>query len=146
MPVYEESIIIERPTADVFEYMQDIDREKEWQPNLLEAEQTPAGAARVGTRRRYVSDFMGKRFENTYVYTVYEENRRVAYETAAESDSLSRGEVRWDEADGGTRVTMRVDAEMPGMLRFVPKSLIEGLARKELRETLERVKEVLESG
>jgi uncharacterized protein YndB with AHSA1/START domain len=79
---YESSIIIDCPVDKVFEYMQDIDREREWQPNLREAEQTPEGEPGIGTRRRYVSEFMGKRFENVYVNTVYEPNRRVAYKSA----------------------------------------------------------------
>jgi hypothetical protein len=64
MVEYDCSIIIERPVEEVFDLMQDINREHEWQPNLREAEQIPEGEPGVGTRRRYVSEFMGRRFEN----------------------------------------------------------------------------------
>ena len=142
---YAESITINRPVEEVFDYMQDISREHEWQPNLREAEQTPEGKAGVGTRRRYVSEFMGRRFENIYVNTEYEPNRKVAYESAAESDTNAKGEISWEPVDGGTKVTMRFTAEVGGMLRLVPKSLITQVGKKELGEALARVKALLES-
>lgn len=143
---YESSITIARPPAEVFDYMQDIEREREWQPNLREAEQTPPGEPGVGTRRRYVSEFMGKRFENVYVNTVYEPNRRVAYESDAKSDTQAQGEITWEAVESGTRVTMRFKAKVGGLLRFVPKSLVASVAQKELGDALARVKARLEAG
>ncbi|MGD2151921.1 MAG: SRPBCC family protein [Gemmatimonadales bacterium] len=142
---YDSSIIIERPVEVVFAYMQDIDREREWQPNLREAEQSPAGEQGVGTRRRYVSEFMGKRFENVYVNTIYEPNRRVAYRSAPESDTQAEGEVTWEAVESGTRVTMSVAVQVGGMLRFVPRSLIASLGEKELADALARAKARLEA-
>ena len=142
---YEESILIHRPVVEVFDYMQDIHREHEWQPNLREAQQTPEGEPSVGTVRRYVSEFMGKRFENVYINTIYEPNHRVAYKTAPDSDTQAVGEIVW-EADGdSTRVTMRVEADVGGLLRFVPNGLVLSLARKELLDTLARLKARLET-
>lgn len=142
---YESSITINRPVEVVFEYMMDIDREQEWQPNLREAEQSPTGEPGVGTRRRYVSEFMDKRFETVYVNTFYERNRRVAYESARESDTQAEGEIIWDVVDGGTRVTMRVAVRIGGLLRFLPKSLIAPLFKRQLEDALARVKARLES-
>ncbi len=143
---YEGSIVIQCPVEEVFRYMQDIHREQEWQPNLREAEQTPDGEPGVGTVRRYVSEFMGRRFENVYVNTVYEPNHKVAYQTAPESDAQAVGEVIWEDVEGGTRVTMRVEADVGGLLRFVPDRLIASVAKKELLDTLTRVKSLLEAG
>ncbi len=142
---YQCSTTIARPVEEVFEYMQDISREYEWQPNLREAEQTPAGEPGVGTRRRYVSEFMGKRFENVYVNTVYEPNRKVAYRSAPESDTQAEGEITWEAVANSTRVTMRLKAEVSGLLRFVPRALITSVGKKELEESLARVKARLES-
>ncbi|MEE2900174.1 MAG: hypothetical protein VX815_17065, partial [Gemmatimonadota bacterium] len=57
---HSDSIFIQRAVADVFAYMDDVRLEHEWQPNLRDAEQAPPGAAAVGTRRHYVTDFMGR--------------------------------------------------------------------------------------
>jgi uncharacterized membrane protein len=142
---YEESIVIARPVDEVFAYMQDIDKEHEWQPNLREAVQEPEGEPGVGTVRRYVSEFMGKRFENVYVNTAYEANRRVAYKTSPESDTQAVGEIVWETVADGTQVTMRVEVELGGMMRFVPKGLVMSVAKKELLDSLGRVKALLES-
>lgn len=141
---YEYTTVINRPLEEVFEYMQDITREREWQPNLREAEQVPEGEPGVGTRRRYVSEFMGRRFENVYVNTVYEPYHKVAYTTAPESDTQATGEVVWEKVEGGTRVTMRVEADVGGVLRFVPKGVIASVGKKELADSLARVKVLLE--
>ena len=143
---YEYGSLIQRPVEAVFAFMQDIEREREWQPNLREASQTPAGVPGVGTRRRYVSEFMRMRFENVYVNTVYEPNRRVAYESTPESDTQASGEITWEPVDGGTRVAMRVQAKVGGALRFVPKALILKVGRKELADALGRAKKLLEAG
>ncbi len=142
---YEESIVIRRAVEEVFEYMQDIRREHEWQPNLREATQTPEGEPGVGAERRYVNQFMGKRIENVYVYTQYEPNRKVAYKSSGTSDTQAAGEVIWEAMEEEkTRVTMRMEVKLPGMFGLVPKSVIVSFARKELGETLTRLKGLLE--
>ena len=124
--------------------MDDIQSEPEWQPELLEVEQTPLGPTRVGTRKRYVSEFMGKRVENIYVATAVEPARRVAYETTPDSSAVVRSEVLWDPVREGTRVTMRVEGEPAGALKLVPAMLLERAYRKALTVALERLRERLE--
>lgn len=141
---YEYATVINRPLEEVFDYMQDISREYEWQPNLREAEQIPEGTPGVGTKRRYVSEFMGHRFENIYVNTIYEPYRRVAYTTAPESDTRATGEVVWEAVEGGTRVTMRVEADVGGVFKLVPKGIITSVGKKELADSLARLKALLE--
>ncbi len=141
---YEESIVIERPVEAVFAYMDDISLEREWQPNLRDAIQTPPGQPDVGTEKRYVSEFMGRRFDNTYVNTEYEPNRRVAYTIKPGSDLQGTGEILWEQVDGGTRVTMRVEPKARGFLRFMPRGVLEAMYSKELQGTLARLKRCLE--
>lgn len=140
------SIVIRRAVADVFEYMNDVAREPEWQPQLRSAEQSPPGPAAVGSERRYVSDFLGRTVENTYVIRVWEPNRRLRLETTAGSALSATSDIRWEEVPGGTRVTMSVEGEPKGVLRFVPRALAEATFERELRSALERVKERLERG
>ena len=144
MPSHTESVLIRRPVAEVFAYMDDIDREREWQPQLLEAEQSPPGPTQVGTRRRYVSDFMGRRLENTYLVTVYEPDQRLVCESAPGSALQATSEIQWEAVDGGTLVTMGLEGSPSGALRFVPGKLLEGVFRKEVESALARVKEILE--
>lgn len=126
--------------------MNDISREPEWQPQLVEAEQIPPGDVEVGTRRRYVSEFLGKRVENVYVITAHEPNRRVSCETTKGSVLDATSDIRWEATQGGTRVTMTLEGRASGPLRFVPKPLLEATFEKEVRGALTRLKDRLESG
>lgn len=144
MPRYEESVVIARRPEDVFAYMDDVAREREWQPNIREAAQDPPGAGGVGTRKRYVSEFLGKRFVNVYVTTEYEPCRRVAYESTPDSSLRARGTFTWEPVAEGTRVTMAVETEPPALLRLLPQRLVDARSRSELRGSLERVKRILE--
>lgn len=144
MASHEQSIVIRRPVDEVFAYMDDIDREHEWQPHLLEAEQTPPGPTTVGTRRRYVSEFLGKRLENTYVVQSYEPMRHIRLESTPESVLRARTEIRWEAEGSGTRVTMSLEGEPKGALRFLPRAMLEATFEKEVRTTLALLREVLE--
>jgi carbon monoxide dehydrogenase subunit G len=125
--------------------MDDVTREHEWQPSLLEASQDPSGPTRVGTRKRYVSEFLGKRVENTYEAIEVDPGRRVVYRTTRESTLQATSEVEWADEGTGTRVTLSVDGRPTGVLRFVPRSMIEEASLRQLRDTLRRLKEHLES-
>jgi len=141
---HQQSIVIRRPLADVFTYMDDIDREHEWQPHLREAEQTPVGPTAVGTRRRYVSDFLGKRLENTYVVQLFEPRSRIVLESTPDSVVDAKTDIRWESVGEDTRVTMALEGKASGPLRFVPNVLLEATFEKEVAGTLTRLKEILE--
>ena len=140
------SIEIRRQVEEVFAYMNDVARETEWQPQLIEAEQIPPGPAAVGTRRRYVSEFMGKRVENVYVVKTYEPNRELVLETTPDSTLSATSRVAWTTIPGGTRVTMSVDGAPKGALRFLPRTLLESTFERELEAALARLKTLLEKG
>jgi carbon monoxide dehydrogenase subunit G len=142
---HQHQILINRPVEEVFRYMDDVSREHEWQPNIAEAAKDPPGETQVGTRKRYVSLFMGKRIQNTYVTRVFERNRHVVYETTPDSVLQARAELRWETEAGGTRVTMGFQGKVGGVLRFVPRSLLDATYKNELASTLKLLKERLES-
>lgn len=145
MPKHEQSVVIARPIDEVFTYMNDVSREHEWQPQLLEAHQTPPGETAVGSERRYVSEFLGKRLENVYLVKVFEPNRQLVVESTRESAIQATTDMRWEAVDGGTKVTMAVEGSPTGVLRFIPKALVEGAFENEVRSALSRLKERLES-
>jgi Polyketide cyclase / dehydrase and lipid transport len=145
MPRYEKSVDIARPIAEVIAYMDDVEREREWQPNLVAAEQIPPGPTALGTRKRYVSEFMGKRLENTYVVEEIDEGRRVVLHTAPDSILDARTEIRWAEVPGGTRVTMILEGEAAGFLRLVPAWIIEAKFAEQVEGALTGLKARLES-
>lgn len=143
---YDAEIVIACPVTRVFEYMDDVAREKEWQPSLLEAVKEPEGPTAVGTRKRYVSQFMGRRIANTYVTTRFDPNERVGYETAPSSALRAKVDLRFEVRGAGTRIVMAVDAQPTGLLKLIPENVLVGVARKELKSSLALLKERLEEG
>jgi hypothetical protein len=136
--------VIKRSLAKVFAYMDDVTREHEWQPNIREAYKSPPGPTGVGTEKTYVSEFMGRSVRNTYLTTMFEPNVRVRYEAAENSIVQGRADFMWEEAEGGTQVTLTFDGMPAGILRFVPERIMAPLYQQELEESLERLKRVLE--
>jgi uncharacterized membrane protein len=139
------SIVIRRPVVEVFAFMNDVSREHEWQPALVDARQDPAGPTAVGSRRSYRSEFMGRAVANTYVVRVWEPNRRLVLESTPDSTLDAKSEVRWETVDGGTKVTMSVEGSPRGAMRLVPRKLLESTMEKETKDALARLKQVLES-
>ena len=141
----EHQVIIASPVSRVFAYVDDVSREREGQPAILEAHKDPPGETSVGTRKRYVSEFMGRRIENTYVTTRFEPNERVSYETTSDSVLRAKVELSFEPAGSGTKVTMAFNGKPTGPLRFIPQSVLEGVYQKEFRSTLALLKQRLES-
>lgn len=139
------TIVINRPISEVFAYMDDIEREREWQPKLQEVEQIPPGPSSIGTKKRYTSVFMKKRVENTYEVTEMGPGWRIVYRTMPGSSLEATNEVTCESVDSGTRVTIVVTAEPAGAFRLVPKRVLEKASREELEESLERLKACLEA-
>lgn len=146
-PIRDEvTITIDRTVHDVFEYMDDVGREHEWQPHLVEAHQSPPGPTRLGTRKRYVTQFLKKRVENTYEVVMLQPYERVVYQTTTDSDLQAAVEVTWEPTSEGTRVTMRIDGSVTGALELIPRRLLDRARRRELEASLGRLKEVMEAG
>lgn len=142
---YRHQVVIASPVSRVFAFMDDVDRESEWQPGIKEATKVPPGPTSVGTRKKYVSEFMGNRIVNTYVTTAFEPDRLVTYETTKDSVLQARVDLSFRTVGDGTEVTMAVRGKATGALRFVPKTLIEGVFRKELETSLGLLKARLEA-
>ncbi len=142
---YQHQVQINSPVARVFEYMDDVSREPEWQPGIKEAYKDPPGDTAVGTRKRYVSEFMGRQVENTYVTTVFDRDERIVYETTPDSVLRARVELTFDATGSGTRVRMAVEGQPAGALKFIPKRILEGVFRKELEGSLALLKKALEA-
>lgn len=142
---YQHHVVVNAPVDRVFNYMDDVAREKEWQPGIQEAYKEPAGETSVGTRKRYISEFMGKRIENTYVTKLFELNQRVTYESTPDSVIRATVDLRFESMDGKTKVTMAVQGKPTGVLRFIPQGVLESAFRKELEGSLGLLKDRLEA-
>ena len=142
----EDSIVIDKPLEEVFAYMDDIEREHEWQPYLLGWEQSPDPKQNgVGTIRMYDNRYMGRSFTNEYEVTVYEPLKRVMYVSPPKAAVQAEGGTLWERSNGGTRVTFLFKPQLGDFWGLVPKPIVRRIYMGTLSSNMRRLKKVLES-
>ena len=110
MPVSEASVVIARPVAEAWDYIINADRLAVWEPAVVEAEQITQGPVTVGTQWRGRSSLLGVRFSWVGEFTEVEVNKGTAFKSI-ESKLAFHNTTRFEEVEGGTRFTYRLESE-----------------------------------
>jgi uncharacterized protein YndB with AHSA1/START domain len=137
----EDNVVIRRPLDEVFAFVADAENDPKWRDDHLETVRTSDGPIGPGTTYREVIKFMG-RMEARAQIVEYEPRRRVALR-------LTSGPLRptltysFEPADGGTRLTYRVDLRTSGLFRLM-EPLMPGTIRKQWRGNFGNLKRILE--
>jgi uncharacterized membrane protein len=142
MPHATHSVTVQRPVEEVFAFVADGERCPEWRPGVLDITRTSGDG--VGTRyRQGVRGPMGRRVSADYEITVWDPNRRLEFQTVA-GPVRPHGRYDFEEADGGTRLTLSLDADLAGLRGLLIGSAVQKTMNSEVR-TLDNLKRVLES-
>ena len=72
----ENSVEINKPIEEVFEYVTNIDNLPLWAGPVTEAKQTSEGQVGVGTTQTQVAQLLGRRIESSLEVTEYEPNKK----------------------------------------------------------------------
>jgi uncharacterized membrane protein len=130
-------VTIERPLAEVFAYLTDVQNVPQWQESAVSAEWIDDGR-----RFREKRHFMGRTAELELEVTALEPERR--FDVRAVKAPV-KFEIRHslEGLDGGTLVSVHGEAKLSGALRFAA-----GMAKKQaegqFRRDFERMKAILE--
>src|SRR5919198_2878783 len=141
MPSAENSIVVNRPRSEVFEFVADHENDKKWRPGILDMERA-SGEGRGAIWRQGVKGPMGRRIPADIEVTAYEQNSHIAFRTLGGPVS-PEGSYRFEDANGGTRVTFSLNANLRG-----PQKLLGPMVSKSMRnqvDALTTLKRVLES-
>ncbi len=139
------SIEINRPPADVFSYVEALDRHGEWQDAIIKARKEPAGPTRLGTHNFETRRVPGgpREFESEIVE--YDPPRRM---TARGLTGPVRPTVTItiEPLDKGSRsrFTLELDLQGRGIGRLLAM-LARRSARKQVPRDQARLKEILEA-
>jgi uncharacterized protein YndB with AHSA1/START domain len=135
------TLVLPRPTEEVFAYLQDFTNTEEWDPGTVRTTRE-SGEGGVGTRYHNVSKFLGRETELTYVVEEAVPHRRLRLRgengTVISSDTMTLAPAD----DGGTELTYRAEFTFKGASRLVAPLLRPALRRlgdgaeKGLREAL----------
>jgi uncharacterized membrane protein len=130
----EESVVVERAPEAVYDFVADLERGPEWQASL-ESVDVARGVE--------VRTFAGHRREASFRVTEQDRPERLAIESRA-------GPVRvnavfaFTPIGEGTRVDLRLDAELGGAARLAA-AMLRGRMAREARQNLERLSDLLEA-
>ncbi len=140
----EESIEINRPPEEVFDYVANPENLPEWSGIVLEVRKEAQGELREGDRFTAVAKFLGRRFETPMEVTSHDPPRR-------HSDRSTGGPFEQEytytfvETEGGaTRLTQVAEGEPGGFFRLVGP-VLEMAGRRQFRADLQTLKDLLEA-
>ncbi len=141
MVKFETSLHINRPVAEVFEYMNDPTKMLEWNTTLEEAvpSETPV---KVGTRIRTRIRALGRKIEGTTEVVEFEPNKRVVLKI--DGPFSWKAIYTYRTEDGGTRLVIAAEGE-PGGFFKVGEPVLARILKKQLQAQFETAKELLEA-
>ncbi|WP_254622793.1 MULTISPECIES: SRPBCC family protein [unclassified Rhodococcus (in: high G+C Gram-positive bacteria)] len=140
-----DSVVIDRPIADVFSYLSDPDKATEWSSDVVDYRMVSGAPDEVGSVASTTLKVAGVKVEATEEITAYEENKRIGFESRDSRVEYTR-ELDFDgDGDGATRVTFKVDAKpSPGLFKFADSVAMKLYAR-DVHGNLENAKTILET-
>jgi uncharacterized protein YndB with AHSA1/START domain len=138
----ESSIVINRPVADVWAYVIDFEKGPLWNPATIETRLISEGPLRKGTTYVWVGQWLGRRMESTAEVTEFEPNRKWGYKVISGSFP-GTALTTLEPVAGGTRMTIRSEAEMGGFFKLA-EPVMARMSRRQLEGMLANLKDLLE--
>lgn len=144
MPVVEESVIIARPAQEVFDFLAKYENIPVYDSAVTSAEQVGEGPVAAGTRGRGTTKIMGRSFDWTTEVTEFDPPRRLVSRSVDGKLDFTVA-LSLEPADGGTRLTQRVEAGsgLGGVFGKLADSLVERAYGRTVRANLETLAELL---
>jgi ligand-binding SRPBCC domain-containing protein len=140
----EESVVINRPPQEVFDYVANRENLPEWSSPILEVQkQTQGPLTEEGARYTTVAKALGRRFQTPFEVTVHDPPRRHT-DTSTGGPFPQEYTHIFEELEGGrTRLTEVTDGE-PGRFFRLVGPLLEASGRRQFKADLETLKDLLE--
>ena len=140
----EESIEINRPLEEVFDYVAEVGNFPEWTAHTLEVRKDTPSIPQQGDRFTVAIKSVGRRFETPYERTSYEPKRRYTDRAVGGPIPNQRWDYTFQEVPGGTRLTQAVEAEGGGFLKLL-EPLQKRAVKRQPRKDLQTLKDLLEA-
>ena len=145
MPVVEETILIDRPRAEVFAFATDPDNIPLYSSNLVEFEKTSDVPVGKGMTYRGIAKVAGKSVVWTSEMAEFEEGTKTV-NRSVESPMAWQIEARYEDDDGATLVHWRQETDSyGGFFGKLADPLVTRMYAKDVRSNLEKMKELLEA-
>jgi len=140
----EESVEINLPPEQVFDYVANPENLPGWSSLVLEVNKEKQGELREGDRYTSVAKFLGRRFETPMQVTAHEPPRLHSDKSTGGPFEQEYTFVLEETAAGGTRLTQAAEGEPGGFFRLVGP-LLEVAGRRQFKTDLANLKDLLEA-
>lgn len=135
------SVHVNRPVAEVFEYLNDPTKIPEWNSTMEEA--TPSETpVKVGTRIRTRARMLGRKVEGTLEVVDHESNKR--FVVKGDEPFPIKGIYTFQAENGGTRLVWAGEGELGGFFKL-GEPILARIVKKQLQAQFETAKELLEA-
>ena len=134
--------MIGRPVEACFAYLSDLGNDVEWRREWVDAEMATDGPHGVGARYRLTGALLGRRIATVYETIAYEPNRLAAWKAVSGPLPLTFSRA-FEAVEGGTRVTMRYEGDLGGLLNLAGP-LLASMGRRQLEGDYPKLKQLLE--
>ena len=142
MFVVDAEVHIERPVAEVFDFVSDMTNAPMWQSGLHLVERIPPGPVKVGSEHVFERRFAGRTLKSRNRITEFRPPTRMAFEIP---HGWICGSASYEvtPTEGGSRVCCRMEFRARGLGRLV-EPLLRRLLRHDSRRDDQRLKALLE--
>jgi len=140
---FENSVMINQPVQQVFEYVTDFTNNAAWQTDILEMEITSEGRFGRGTTYRCVNRFMGTSLETEGSVTEFEPDRRCRIRITS-GIVTGTSSLDFEAVEGGTRFTASGDLDL-GFFKLA-RLLVKRKINQQLKKDMLNLKLILENG
>ena len=137
-----DSVVIARPVDVVFAYVSDHENLPAWTVGVKQSRRLTDGPPAAGARYRVVGTLLGRPVESSYQVTAFDPG--CGFDGTMTSPMFGFCEqYRFEQDQGGTRVSMSANVETHGVFRFLSPVMTVGV-RRQVRADHRRLKTVLE--
>lgn len=144
MATFEFSITINRPAAEVFKALTDFNSYKKWQTGVIESTILTAGAMGVGSKYRFVSEFMGQKIDSEGEVTEFDPPNRYAWKSTKGPFPMQES-TTLESSGTATVVKVSMVAELGGFFKLA-EGMVVGQAKKQFETDYQKLKAMLEAG
>lgn len=143
MTTIRHTVTIDRPPADVWDYLMDIRNDPVWTTNVVGVGRGAGEPVEIGLDFEETYNFLGVEVPLTFTITEHEPCRRSAVRIVG-GPVPGRGSYDLVPVGDATRLTMTMEAEAHGFFRLT-EPLFRRMARREIATSALHLKDILET-
>ncbi|GIN63142.1 hypothetical protein J27TS8_31350 [Robertmurraya siralis] len=143
MADFQSSIIIERPVAEVFEYLITLENITDIMPNVVKLEKLTEGPIKKGTKLLETRNVRGRETKAEIEIIEYEPNRVYTTESVAGGITITY-KYLFEAIEEGTQAQFEADVKIKGLFSFFSRRALVKILKQEDGYLLRYLKEEVE--